>query len=216
MFTGGEPTRIPAVKEILEEIRQRNLPDLQVQLITNGSFTDPYWRELAVSQPNINWTVSIDAVGTAAEIIRYGTDWQLVESNIRFLAENCHSLNFSTVISKLNVFQLRPLLEFTKSIQTDYIRPNGRTQFIQFCVWPNYFNPYNWPSNLKAQAEQYVRAIINDNVHEDHNDILTSLADRIHSNQFDIALWARGEQLNDTYNSIRNENHQLLFGVGKI
>ena len=68
MFTGGEPTRIPGVKLLIEQIKN-NYPDVQVLITSNASFQDDFWYDLTRTFHNLHWTVSIDAIGDAASII---------------------------------------------------------------------------------------------------------------------------------------------------
>lgn len=210
MFTGGEPTMLPEVREIIDLVRTTGL-DTNIQIITNGSFRDHYWLEIAKAMPNVNFTVSIDAVGASAEIIRHGTDWAQVEHNIRWLAEHGHSLNFSTVISRLNLFQLGPLLAFTRDIRKNYDRPNGRTQFIQLCNHPSYLDPVNWPCMLSESAWRYVNALIKLEDHQPTVDILTRLSENIKTHVYDPDLWEKGERYNLEINRLRNQNHGQLY-----
>jgi pyruvate-formate lyase-activating enzyme len=210
MFTGGEPTLLPEVREIIDLVRTARL-DTNIQIITNGSFRDHYWLEIARDMPNVNFTVSIDAVGPTAEIIRHGTDWAQVEHNIRWLAEHGHSLNFSTVISRLNLFQLGPLLAFTRDIRKNYHKPNGRTQFIQLCNYPDYLNPINWPWVLTDSAWHYIDALIKLEDHEPTVEILTRLSENIKTHVYDPDLWEKGERYNIEINGLRNQNHAGLY-----
>lgn len=210
MFTGGEPTLLPEVREIINIVRSARL-DTSIQIITNGSFRDHYWLEIAKDMPNVNFTVSIDAVGSAAEIIRHGSDWAQIEHNIRWLAEHGHSLNFSTVISRLNLFQLAPLIRFIQQIRKDYNKPNGRTQFIQLCNYPNYLNPVNWPWELKESAVRYVDAVTQIENYEPTVQILTKLRDNIKTHVYDPDLWELGEKYNQEINQLRNQKHATLY-----
>jgi pyruvate-formate lyase-activating enzyme len=210
MFTGGEPTMLPEVREIIDLI-QHSHRDISVQIITNGSFRDHYWLEIARDMPNLNFTVSIDAVGSAAEIIRHGTDWAQVEHNIRWLAQHGHSLNFSTVISRLNLFQLAPLLAFTRDIRNNYDRPNGRTQFIQLCNHPSYLNPVNWPWMLSIPAWRYVDAVAGLEDYAPTVDILTRLSENIKTHVYDPDLWEKGELYNLEINQLRGQDHTNLY-----
>ena len=201
---------LPEVREIIERVRQQSL-DVNIQIITNGSFQDHYWLEIARSMPNVNFTVSIDAVGDAAEIIRHGTNWPQVEHNIRWLAYHGHSLNFATVISRLNLFQLAPLMSFTQDIRKRYDRPNGRTQFIQICNHPAYLNPVNWPQGLDESAQRYLDAVIAAEDYEPTIQVLTYLKNNIKTHVYDLGLWEQGERYNTEINALRGQKHAHLY-----
>lgn len=210
MFTGGEPTIMPGVKDIIQAAQDRKT-DTQIIMITNGSFRDQYWLDLARDMHNVNFTVSIDAVGQAAEIIRHGSDWSVIESNIQYLAQHGHSLNFSTVITRLNLFQLSPLLKYTKSIRDEYNLPNGRTQFIQICNHPYFLSPINWPDDLRPRALDYLESIL---CWEDYGPtrmVLENLIDAIKTHVYDPEQWEKGNLYNRELDVLRDENHQWLY-----
>lgn len=210
MFTGGEPTLMPGVREIIQEVQKRQT-DTQVIMITNGSFRDSYWLDIARNMPNVNFTVSIDAVGEAAGIIRHGSDWEQIKSNILCLAQYAHSMNFSTVISRLNLFQLAPLLQFTRHIRSDYDRPNGRTQFIQICNHPRFLSPMNWPEELRRRALEYLESIMQWEDYQPTRDAIENLHTAIKTHVFDPAQWELGERYNQELDSIRGEKHDWLY-----
>jgi len=68
MFTGGEPTVIPGVKDLIKLIK-KDYKDIAVLITSNASFQDDFWFEITEQLPNLHWTVSIDAVGPAAEVV---------------------------------------------------------------------------------------------------------------------------------------------------
>lgn len=214
MFTGGEPTLLPEVKEIVNRIRKEKL-DTEIIMITNGSFRDPWWLDIAQDMPNLNFTVSLDAVGPAAEIIRHGTNWSQIERNVLYLANHAHSLNFSTVITQLNLFQLAPLLAFINIIQKLSDRPNGRTQFMQVCNHPHYFSPLNWPDYLRPAAMQYVDDLLALNFLESAHDILKDLRNNIEQHQFDADAWTTAQRVNLELDALRKQDHSWLFEPAK-
>jgi pyruvate-formate lyase-activating enzyme len=214
MFTGGEPTLLPEVRQIVERIRRERL-DTQIIMITNGSFQDPYWLEIAGEMPNLNFTVSIDAVGPAAELIRHGTRWAQIERNILHLAKHSHSMNFSTVITQLNFFQLSPLLAFTDIIRKMSDRPNGRTQFIQICNHPRYFSPINWPDYLRPSAVEYLDHLLSIDYLDSAHSILADLRHNIIQHEFDADAWTTAQRVNLELDVLRKQDHAWLFEPAK-
>lgn len=216
MFTGGEPTLIPEVRTMLEHVLASGRSDVQVLITTNGSFTDDFWRELTLRLPNLHWTVSIDAVGPDAEIIRHGTNWPLVHSNLAWLAQYSQSLNINTVVSNLNVMRLAPVLELGRWAQGLSREPLGRHGDLgcrhQFfvCDRPYYLSAYNWPDHLRGKVLQYLVGCRDMDLDEEQRSMLDSLIRGIETTSFDKKLWKRGENFNDTLDQIRGENHWAL------
>lgn len=214
MFTGGEPTLLPEVRHIVERIR-RDRVDTNIIMITNGSFQDPYWLDIASDMPNLNFTISIDAVGPAAEIIRHGTKWSQIERNILHLAQHGHSVNFSTVITQLNFFQLGPLLAFTDIIRKISDRPNGRTQFIQICNHPHYFSPINWPDYMRPSAMEYLDHLLSLEYLDFARDVLANLKHSIQQHKFDPEAWTMAQRVNLELDLLRKQDHAWLFEPAK-
>lgn len=205
MFTGGEPTLIPEVKEILSNISHENSPDILI--ITNGSFTDSYWYDLIKSNKNINWTLSLDAIGELAEVVRHGTIWKQVDQNIKFLAEHSFSFNFSTVISSLNLMRIDELFKYIETIQQTYVGPNGKTQIISVCNYPKYLSPFNWPDDKKSGVLSYLRGVAEQ--YPIHSTEINNIIDAIEQHTFNSTLWDQGIAYNNELNKMRHQNFRL-------
>ena len=216
MFTGGEPTRIQEVKEIIKIVMEKQYNHVNIQMITNGSFTDPFWFEVTKNYPRIHWTVSIDAVGKFAEIIRDGTDWSLVESNTKILFDISPSVNVGTVITNLNINHLDRLFDYVNELSRQFShRQNGRTQFIEICNWPQHMNPYNWPDDKKMQLLQYLDSINQHNLQENQKQTVQNLIEQLAKKSFDQALWDKSIAYNTILDKIRDQDHTQLLSAYK-
>lgn len=212
MFTGGEPTKIAEVKNIIDIIRQRDIKDINILITTNASFTDPYWFEITKQMPNIHWTLSLDAVGQAAEIIRHGTDWPVVARNIETMFDISPSVNIGTVITNLNVLQLGTLFQWANDLRDRYAhRPNGRTQLIELCTWPRHLSPYNFPNELKPKILNYLDRVLELDLQERQRQAVEALIHGIKENKFIAQDWEKNQLYNSTLNDIRQQNHALLY-----
>lgn len=219
MFTGGEPTRIREVKEIINIVLESGHDHIDIQMITNGSFTDEFWFEFTKSYSRIHWAVSLDAVGNAAEIIRDGTDWSLVDRNTRMLFDLSPSVNIGTVITNLNVKQLGPLFDYANQLYHEYAhRQNGRTHFIEVCNWPEHMTPYNWPDSEKLnvlRSLNFIQQKQNTTLQPKQKQILQNLFDKIASTQFDAELWKKSKDYNNILDQLRDQDHTSLITAYK-
>jgi organic radical activating enzyme len=213
MFTGGEPTLIPEVREIIEYIRQRDLKDISIMMTSNASFTDPYWFEITASMPNIHWTLSVDSVGTAAEIIRDGTDWSVVSATVERMFDQASSVNIGTVVTNLNLTQLDLLFAWANNLKDKYDhRTNGRTHFIEICNWPRYLSPYNWPDDRRDTVIAFLETLGNQpGLQEKQQQIASALLTNIKNTTPDPELWAQFESYNKTLDNVRNQDHRVLL-----
>lgn len=216
MFTGGEPTVIPAVREIIQEILSRKLRDIKILITTNASFTDDFWYELTLSNPGIHWTVSLDAVGEAAEIIRHGTKWPTVKRNIEWLSQNAPSVNINTVISNLNVLHLKPLLEFVLTQQKLSIAPTGKhgDQGLrhQFAVLrqPDIMMANNLTKDLLARAQRHIAECLDLGLDHEQREAVNSTQTllAVPAGQH---LWEKFKEINSEFDRLRGEDHARLF-----
>jgi sulfatase maturation enzyme AslB (radical SAM superfamily) len=212
MFTGGEPTMIPEVRKIIDHIREHRLHDIVVMITTNASFTDPYWLEITQELPRIHWTLSLDAIGPAAEIIRHGTRWPTVFKNIETMFDLAPSVNIGTIITNQNVMQLKSLFGFVNRMEQKYQhRANGRTQFIEICSWPEHMSPYNWPDELRPTVLEYLKSIDCSDLQDKQQQIVNTLIDNIENAKFKPLLWRQGQDYNQLLDDIRSENHLVLY-----
>jgi len=185
MITGGEPTYMPEIQLLVEKIVYDQL-DIDVMITTNASFVNDFWCEATRLYPKLHWTVSLDAVGPAAEIVRHGTKWSVVERNVRWLSQHAASMDINTVVTNLNVMQLAPLLTFVHEIQQESQELQGRAiRHLAQCL------------TLDLDVEQ-ARTI---------HGVLA----QVQQAEFDSVLWQRSVVFNTELDRIRGQNHLSLY-----
>jgi sulfatase maturation enzyme AslB (radical SAM superfamily) len=207
MFTGGEPTQIPHIRDILLEIQRRQL-DIKIQIISNASFTDDFWVDITKEMPNINWALSIDACGHEAEIIRDGTNWEVVASNVERLFGVAHSVNIGTVVTNLNVLHLAELFWFVNHMKRYKARANnGASHMISICNFPKHFSPYNWPDVSRPYVIEHLEQAKVDAKQDSQKQILEILIKNISETiVFDFMQWSRFISHNQALDNLRNQN----------
>jgi len=216
MFTGGEPTVIPRVKDLINIIK-KDYKDIVVLITSNASFQDDFWFEITEQLPNLHWTVSIDAVGSAAKIVRHGSDWAVIEKNVSWLAQHASSLDINSVVSNLTVFGLKPLLEFGRRMQRLSITPVGRHGDLgcrhQFfvCQRPYQLTADNWPEEQQVQLLAYLESCLDLDLDAEQKNMVAGLSAQIKSAVFDPTLWNQTQEYNQMLNQIRNEDHLTLY-----
>jgi len=220
MFTGGEPTLIPGVRNLINKIKLHH-KEIMVMITSNASFQDDFWFEITEQLPNLHWTVSVDAVGPAAEIVRHGSDWAVIERNVSWLAQHAQSLDINSVVSNLTIFELKPLLEFGRNMQQLSITPIGRHgdrgcrhQFF-VCQRPYWLAADNLSEELLHQAVPYLESCTTLDLDDEQRNMLDGLVSQIKSAKFDPQLWNKSQSYNQTLNQIRNEDHLTLYDTQK-
>jgi hypothetical protein len=110
-FAGGEPLMMEEHYNILEELERRGRFD--VRLIYNTNFTHvklkdryvfDYWKKFK----SVAVGASLDAMGSRAEYIRKGTQWDTVERNRQRMLETCPDVDFyiSPTLSIMNALHI--------------------------------------------------------------------------------------------------------------
>lgn len=209
MITGGEPTVIPGIRDIIKLAVERN-PNINILITTNGSFADEFWYDITPRMPNLHWTLSLDAVGPAAEIIRHGTDWARVKHNARWLARHSHSFDINTVVSNLNVLQLGPLLKFVNKLQK-LSTTNGCVHQFYVTQRPYYLAADNLSADIKIKAIDHLMSCLDLDLDTAQRSMVSGLIDQINQAQPDALLLAESNEFNRTLDTIRNQDHTSLY-----
>lgn len=116
-FAGGEPLLNPQHYTVLEKIiAQDSCPVLMYSTnLSVLSYKDKHVRDLWPHFERVNVHASIDAIGPYAEVVRSGTDWQDVHSNLEWVRQQPNTLiRVATVISAINIWFLPSLFEYFK------------------------------------------------------------------------------------------------------
>lgn len=218
MITGGEPTVMPEIRKLFKHLQKNPQGQLQIMMTTNGSWTDEFWYDVIQSFSNLHITISIDGVGLAAELVRHGTVWAQIEYNLKWLAKNSYSLDVNTVISRLNILHLYPILKLCCEARLSSVYTNGgkqgdlglRHQF-SICNFPAFMNITNFPDAEKtAIIEQLTRCLELD-LDQEQISLVTGLITTINNSKYNEKLWKETEQYHYALDRIRNEDHTRLY-----
>jgi len=108
-FAGGEPLIMEEHNRILKLLIDKG--NTNVRLIYNTNLNDLNYKRESVLElwkhfPNVCVAASLDDMGSRAEIIRSGTNWDKVERNIRDLKRECPHIDFmiSPTLSMMNIW----------------------------------------------------------------------------------------------------------------
>lgn len=123
---GGEPQIIKGFVSILEGVEPVKKSAIDLQVTTNASvFNEKFWQE-AVKFNRVTAGISVDAIGSRYEIIRYHGNWNTVQKNcdqiLQYLWEHRidpgpnPALNLNIVIQLSNVDQGNELNNFYQGL----------------------------------------------------------------------------------------------------
>jgi radical SAM protein with 4Fe4S-binding SPASM domain len=160
-FAGGEPLLAAEHYKILNGLIECN--NLNLEIVYNTNFTTLTYKHISVTDlwkkfTNITIGASIDAMGDVAEYVRHGTDWNLIEANLKSLKQDCPSVNFTvtSVVGCLNAFSLIDLQKTWHS--------NGNVDISKFKVTavlgPNHMTLKVLPPHYKTTLSQKIKTHI--------------------------------------------------------
>jgi radical SAM protein with 4Fe4S-binding SPASM domain len=115
-FTGGEPTIIPYVLDVLKEIKRPEL--VTVSFTTNGTRVNTELLDVLSKFKTVWISASLEGIGDHNDTIRYLSNWQEVEKNIIELAKlpNLY-FNINHVLQCFSASTLIPLLHWCEQKQ---------------------------------------------------------------------------------------------------
>jgi pyruvate-formate lyase-activating enzyme len=218
MITGGEPTVMPEVRKLFEHLKSNPQDQLQIMMTTNGSWTDDFWYDLIQSFPGLHITLSIDGVGSVAELVRHGTVWPKVEYNLKWLAKNANSLDINTVVSRLNILHLYSILELCCEARISSIYTNGgkhgdlglRHQF-SICMNPSYMTITNFPDSDKLVIIEQLTRCLELDLDAEQITVVNGLISTINESKHNKEQWIEAERYHNEFDRIRNEDHTKLY-----
>lgn len=118
VFAGGEPTMSDEHVFTLKHLVQIGHTNVSIRVSTNCHVTEykntdliSLWKHF----PNLYLQVSLDAIKEKAIAVRSGTDWNLVERNIKKIQESGINFYANITVSALNIWFLDETISYLKN-----------------------------------------------------------------------------------------------------
>lgn len=136
---GGEPIYNKKLLNFLNYLIDHGLSSrTRLELTTNGTQPLPKIQHLLDKKvwDHISVFISIDAIGKKAEWLRYGSDWDHINNNVKTIKELVGYTEIHTVISILNITNVVDVYDYAKS-QGMKFTPNSVTDpdFMSLKSW---------------------------------------------------------------------------------
>lgn len=163
-LTGGEPTLAKKQYYLLQNcIEKSRSKDIILKYNTNivsiPAKMISYWKHFKKVRLNI----SIDGFDKVNEVIRYPSDWSVINKNLHMLDELSSTaknidLSIHTTVQVYNVFSLVKLFEYLKDFKHIRIFP-----YLNILDHPAHLNVRVLPKELKNQVSEMYTEWINKN-----------------------------------------------------
>lgn len=113
-FTGGEPTIMPSVRDMLEYLLKEGRSDIAIRMNTNATSLNRSFMELLRQFRALTINFSLDGTGESYEYIRFPARWENVKINIDRFRQAFPDATFHAMptIQIYNVFNLMELKHF--------------------------------------------------------------------------------------------------------
>jgi len=144
-MTGGEPTiikrNIDYINKIVASGRGK---DVELIFTTNATNINKQFTKIGKEFKSVSYNVSIDAVGTLARYIRYPSDWDTIENNLKNIKQG---VSFNTTIQWLNMTRLNEIFDYIENCGIAF----GGIWF-QLVTDPHYLDPIYAPRFMKEKC----------------------------------------------------------------
>lgn len=124
-FAGGEPLMIKEHKLFLEEIVRQGYADkILIRYNTNGLLIDDDIINIWKQFKKVKVGFSIDAYGDRNHYIRYPSDWETIEKNLKLMDDTPDNINCS-IATAIQILNIKHLPDFAKwKIQQNFKKIN--------------------------------------------------------------------------------------------
>ena len=144
-MTGGEPTIIKRNMDYINKIVASGRgKDVELIFTTNATNINKQFTKVGKEFKSVSYNVSIDAVGTLARYIRYPSDWDTIENNLKNIK---HGVSFNTTIQWLNMTRLNEIFDYIENCGIEF----GGIWF-QLVTDPHYLDPIYAPRFMKEKC----------------------------------------------------------------
>jgi radical SAM protein with 4Fe4S-binding SPASM domain len=218
-FAGGEPLLMPEHWQILEMLVEKQRFDVKLSYNTNASVLSynkknviDYWRQWNFGKLEI-WP-SIDEIGERAELIRAGTIWSKVESNLKELMTLDNAIiRPGITVGAWNVGRFPEIIKHLISIGV--IRRHPKTEFINYNNFfinllehPSHYHVSILPDDYRAETVIKLETFV-----KEHNETYNTSIDHLLTHiihelkkPFDLESAKKFVTVTDRLDTLRGEN----------
>lgn len=152
---GGEPLFSKRFLNLLEWIiKNDQAKNITLYIITNLTILPPKAIQTLTNFKKVVLTVSLEGVGLVNDYIRWGSDFNKIDTNIKEALKNNFDVGILPTVSSLNLHRLHELYEYADSLKVPVLN------ISPVRGWQS-LSPNNLPSYLKKKVDQKFKKLIN-------------------------------------------------------
>lgn len=218
-FTGGEPTLVPEVIDILDAMVEGGYShNININLTTNVSVINPKILERLPHFKSVLVSMSLDAVRDVAEYIRYGTKWNRIVENvdayIKLAQEHSNiGLHVGMAVTAYSIMTIDQLISFVAA------RPDIKNMLV---MSDNYiFQPNVLQGNSRVKAIKSLEVALDKlptlNITQQDADTiaqkLTGFKHMLETQEPNEGFVTKFQRATRDLDRIRNQSFEQVFGV---
>lgn len=109
---GGEALTVKGIRDFIESLDNENIT---LSITTNGTVLDQRLLTALSKFKKVEISISVEAIGDANDVIRYGSNWETIKKNIKLLNQLPNiSVQLNHVLQNTSVLFLPHVLEFAE------------------------------------------------------------------------------------------------------
>ena len=109
---GGEALTVKGIRDLIESLDNENIT---LSITTNGTVLDQRLLDALSKFTRVEVSISVEAIGTANDIIRYGSSWEVIQNNIDLLIKYSNiDLQLNHVLQNTSVLFLPDVIKFAE------------------------------------------------------------------------------------------------------
>jgi sulfatase maturation enzyme AslB (radical SAM superfamily) len=213
-FAGGEPLLSFEHYEILNKLIKCKNTNLRIRYntnFTNLSFKNQSVTELWNNFSDVTIGASLDAMGSVAEYVRFGTNWNKIEQNLAQLKKESPHVKF-TVTSTVGFMNVISLIELQRQWHNDNILDISKF-FLNTTISPAHLTVQVLPVNHKLRLSGIIATHINwciennaSNLAAQWQEVLDYMLSADHTHHLD-----EFKRLTNTVDTHRNQSFVKVF-----
>ena len=153
-MTGGEPTIIKRNLDYIQRIIDSgHSGEIELIFTTNATNINQKFVDYGKKFKSVSYNVSVDGVGDLAKYIRYPSDWDTIDKNLKSIK---NSVSFNTTIQWLNMTRLHDIFDYIENCGIEF----GGIWF-QLVTYPHYLDPIHAPRFMKEKCISDIEHFLN-------------------------------------------------------
>lgn len=152
---GGEPTIMPEVHKMLDDLTSNKIFDVPLFITTNVTNTNQTFIDKISRFENVHYTFSLDGIGSVVEYIRSPIKWKTAEDNMKVYAKNAASSSITYTVQAYNLLHLR---EFIEWFSKNDLNISLRFEVLTTPSWASY---RSIPNNIR---QKYLSILLEDDI----------------------------------------------------